>query len=73
MNKEQRLEAIRRHAEKLDAVAKGYRRLVMVAEREEATEALLALTEAAGLMASTALTELGLKLLYEAGVRGRGT
>lgn len=68
---QERLDAIRKYTEKLDAIAKGYRRLAMACERMEATEALLSLTETAGKMSCDSLSVLAttLELLYEAGER----
>ena len=70
MNRQERLETIRKHAEKFDAVASGYRLLLRMAEQEETTDAFLALAEAAGTMTSLSLSQLAttLEILQDAGV-----
>lgn len=70
MNRQERLETIRKHADKFDAVAHGYRLLLRMAEQEETTDAFLALVEAAGTMTSLSLSQLAttLEILQDAGV-----
>lgn len=73
MTREERLDAVRAMADKLEKVAKGYRSLVWACEDPNANDALLALVEAAGRMTEMSLSQLAttLELLWEAGVRGR--
>lgn len=70
MERNARLDVIRKHAEKFDAVAAGYRLLLRMAEQEETTDAFLALAEAAGNMTSMSLSQLAnvLDVLHDAGV-----
>lgn len=70
MNREERLETIRKHAEKFDAIAAGYRTLLRMAEQEETLDAFLSLAEAAGNMTLMAMDRLAttLEILHDAGV-----
>lgn len=71
MERDARLDVIRKHAEKFDAIAAGYRTLLRMAEQEETTDAFLALAEAAGNMTIMAMDQLAttLEILQEAGVQ----
>lgn len=56
--REHRLDGIRKSSEQLDKIAKGFSRLVWMAEQGKASDAFLDLTEAAGRLTVASLGSL---------------
>lgn len=66
--RDQRLDQIRKTADRLEELAKSYQRLRWLAEQENASDVFIALAETCGMMTTCSLRQLGatMEMLWSA-------